>query len=241
MPLSGLDISNWQTGLAIPSAADFCICKATEGTRFTDPTLEGFARQCLDAGKLFGFYHFARGFDADDEARHFRAQTKAYELIGIPVLDMEYEPADNWGKWAQKFVDRYHTMTGVYPLIYASASQLTRFAGYPLVKTCDLWIAGYPNEKVARQIGTEPPAFPYSVAPWSYAAIWQFTANGRVPGWSEAVDLDMAYMTREAWGKYANPDMQPTQAMELPALTSSSDRKTFTIDFGKFAIDVRMK
>jgi GH25 family lysozyme M1 (1,4-beta-N-acetylmuramidase) len=240
--LHGIDISNWQKGINVPESLDFCICKATEGFRYVDPYCDGFVQQCVSKGILFGFYHFARNNDPEKEAVHFRTHTKGYELIGVPVLDIEDESIENWGAWAQRFVDKYHAITGVYPMIYASASTLSRFSGYPLTNTCGLWIAGYPTSKQLA-IG-EVPDFPYSVSPWKFAAIWQYSAHGTVPGWGEHVDLDVAYMDRDAWKSYANPNAATIgQTQVMPAITAASQdtARHFHLGNDKIQIDVTIK
>ena len=240
--LHGIDISNWQHGLKLPETLDFCIVKATEGFRYVDPYCDGFIQQCISKGILFGFYHFARNSEPEIEAVHFRDNTKGYELIGVPVLDMEDTSIVDWGAWSQRFVDKYHAMTGVYPIIYASASTLARFKGYPLVKTCDLWIAGYPDSKVRNL--KDMPKFPYSVAPWEYAAIWQYSASGRIAGWNENVDLDVAYMDRDAWKLYANPnstDIGKTQAISKPTSSKPTNGKHYHLGNEKIQIDITIK
>lgn len=240
--LHGIDISNWQQGITIPESLDFCICKATEGFRYVDPFCDGFIKQCVAKGILFGFYHFARNNTPETEAVHFRDHTKGYELIGVPVLDIEDTAIVDWGAWAQRFVDKYHAMTGVYPIIYASASTLSRFKGYPLVKTCGLWVAGYPDEK--RRTLQDVPKFPYSVSPWECAAIWQFSATGRIPGWNENVDLDVAYMDRDAWKLYANPDaadIGKTQTVAKPGQATQPKGKHYHFGNSRLEIDITIK
>lgn len=240
--LHGIDISNWQAGIKLPESLDFCIVKATEGFRYVDPYCDGYVQQCLAKGIQFGFYHFARNNEPEIEAVHFRDNTKGYELIGVPVLDMEDTSIVDWGAWAQRFVDKYHAMTGVYPIIYASASTLARFKGYPLVKTCDLWIAGYPDSKVRNL--KDMPKFPYSVAPWEYAAIWQYSASGRIAGWNENVDLDVAYMDRDAWKLYANPnstDIGKTQIITKPTSSKPTNGKHYHLGNEKIQIDITIK
>lgn len=214
--LHGIDISNWQKGLQLPERLDFAIFKATEGFRYVDPYCDGFVQQATKKGILFGFYHFARNNDPEKEAVFFRNNTKGYELLGIPVLDIEDDNIADWGRYAQRFVDKYHAITGVYPMIYASASTLSRFSGYPLVEACGLWVAGYPDSK-ERGL-KDVPKFPYEVSPWKFAAIWQYTSNGWISTWNEPIDLDVAYMDASAWKKYANPDGSAgqTQAIQTP-------------------------
>lgn len=238
--LHGIDISNWQKGLTIPERLDFCIVKATEGFRYVDPYCDGFIQQCVRKGIRFGFYHFARNNEPETEALHFRNHTKGYELLGVPVLDIEDESIENWGAWSQRFVDKYHAMTSVYPMIYASASTLSRFAGYPLVGTCGLWIAGYPD---ARERGLQDvPEFPYSVKPWPFAAIWQYTSNGWISSYDEPLDMDVAFMDGTAWQKYANPigTAEATQELDIPA-ESPEQRKSYHFENGLLEVDVTLK
>lgn len=234
--LHGIDISNWQKGFTVPERLDFCIVKATEGFRYVDPYCEGFIQQCVRKGIRFGFYHFARNNEPEAEAMHFRNNTKGYELLGIPVLDIEDEGIEVWGSWAQRFVDKYHAMTSVYPMIYASASTLSRFDGYPLVQTCGLWIAGYPE---SRERGlNDVPDFPYSVSPWSFAAIWQYTANGWLSNWDEPLDMDVAYMDADAWKKYANPNGNADSTMQLPPVEQAPEQSGRNFHFSNSLLDV---
>lgn len=237
--LHGIDISNWQKGLQLPESLDFCICKATEGFRYVDPYCDGFIQQAIRKGILFGFYHFARNNDPEKEATFFRNNTKGYELLGIPVLDIEDEKIDDWGGYAQRFVDKYHAITGVYPMIYASASMLPRFIGYPLVKTCGLWVAGYPD---AKERGLQDvPKFPYVIAPWEFAAIWQYTANGWISTWDEPIDLDVAYMDASAWKKYANPDGSAGQTQVIQTPIEAPKGKHYHFGNNVIDIDVTIK
>ena len=238
--LYGIDISNWQKGINIPESLDFCIVKATEGFRFVDPYCDGFIQQCTKKGILFGFYHFARNNKPEDEAVFFRNNTKGYELIGIPVLDIEDENISDWGNWSQRFVDKYHAITGVYPMIYTSASALPRFNGYPLVDTCGLWLAGYPNNKEysLKQV----PKFPYKIDPWKFVAIWQYSANGWLDNYDSPIDFDVAYMDSSAWKLYANPNgvSGNTQVMPIP-IDSAESNKEWHFKNDLIEVDVRLK
>ena len=88
--MRGIDISNWQKGL-IPSSLDidFCICKATEGLDYTDPSCDVFVQNCIDNNILWGFYHFARENNPEDEAQYFYDNCRNYFNHGIPILDYE--------------------------------------------------------------------------------------------------------------------------------------------------------
>lgn len=237
--LHGIDISNWQKGIQLPESLDFCICKATEGFRYVDPYCDGFIQQAISKGILFGFYHFARNNDPEKEATFFRNNTKGYELIGIPVLDIEDEKIEDWGGYAQRFVDKYHAITSVYPIIYTSAAMLPKFKGYPLVDNCGLWLAGYPD---ARERGLKDvPSFPYDPSPWKFAAIWQYTSNGWISCWDEPLDLDVAYMDASAWKQYANPDGSAGQTQVIQTPIESPKGKHYHFGNNVIDIDVTIK
>lgn len=241
--LHGIDISNWQEGMKIPEGLDFCVCKATEGISFVDLCCDGFVQQCRRKGILFGFYHFMSKADPEKQALFFLEHTQGYNLQGIPVLDIESSLIPDWGSYAQRFVDKYHAATGVYPIIYASASTLGRFSGYPLVDDCGLWVAGYPDGKI-RGLG-DVPKFPYDVSPWKFAAIWQYSSTGRVTNWNENIDLDVAYMDPTAWKLYANHDaLRPDVTIPMPTPTDSdndSDGKRWHFENSHVSVDVKLR
>lgn len=199
--MRGIDISNWQGG-ETPSDYNiqFCICKATEGINFVDDFCDGFIQNCIKNNILFGYYHFAKSNSAREEARFFWNNTLGYSGYGIPVLDYEV-----WGSnldviWCEEFIDEYHNISGVWPVLYISASHCSEFEGSFIPEKCGLWVAGYPAEFT--EFISEDYEMPYNIHPWEFAAIWQFTSSL----WNK-FDGDIAYMNKEAWMKYANPNV----------------------------------
>ena len=238
-----IDISNWQKGMTLPEGKlDACIVKATEGMTFVDKYCDGFVQQCKRKGLLYGFYHFMTNANPEEQATFFAQHTEGYSREGIPVLDIESERIKDWGNYAQRFVDKYHAVTGVYPVIYCSAAYLSRFNGYPLVDTCGLWIAGYPdnNERGINDV----PQFRYDVSPWKFAAMWQYTSKGLVDWWDEHVDLDVAYMDEGAWKLYANPDTTAVDGtIQMPSIVPAptADQKHWHFENGVVEVDVKLK
>lgn len=202
--MRGIDISNWQSGLD-PSDLDidFCICKATEGLGYTDPCCDGFVNDCINSGILWGFYHFARENDPSDEAEYFYNECLGYIGKGIPVLDYETENGDNAG-WCEVFLNRFHELSGVWPVLYISAYRCAEYVSSWIPDKCGLWIAGYPWDNP----NWTDEDMPYDTAPWEFAAIWQFTSSLNLDGWN--LDGNIAYMDAEAWGKYARSNSTPT-------------------------------
>lgn len=211
----GIDISNWQTGI-IPSALsiDFCICKATEGLNFVDQTCDGFIQDCIKNDILWGFYHFARENNPEDEAQFFYDNCKNYFNHGIPVLDYETTNYNN-REWCERFIKKLHDLSGVWCLIYLSASRCGEYEGSWIPEKCGLWVAGYPYA-ATDWIGNE---MPYNTYPFSIVAIWQFTSSLNLGGYS--LDGDIAYMDRNAWNKYANSN-DNQQNVEKPTKSGKS-------------------
>ena len=200
MTMRGIDISNWQAGI-IPSqlGIDFCIAKATEGIGYVDPTCDTYIQDCIANDILWGFYHFARENDPVTEAEFFYENCKNYFRHGIPVLDYETTNYNNVD-WCEKFIQRLHDLSGIWCLLYTSASWCGQFEGSWIPDNCGLWVAGYPmayTDWVNSDV-------PYNTYPFRVIAIWQFTSSLRLGGYS--LDGDLAYMDANAWMKYANPD-----------------------------------
>lgn len=195
--LKGVDVSNWQAGISIRYLdVDFCICKATEGLDFVDVYCNGFVEECKAHGILWGFYHFARENSPQLETRFFYDNCKGYIGHGIPVLDYEVENKSNV-KWCESFIETFHDLSGIWPLLYISASRCAEYAGSWIPDKCGLWVAGYPQP----YIKWTDDAMPYDIAPFDCAAIWQFTDVLDLDGWN--LDGDLAYMDKEGWSAYA--------------------------------------
>lgn len=228
--LYGIDISNWQRDISIADIADeidFAICKATEGVGFVDGTCDSFVQQLKEHGKLFGFYHFARENSPEQEAAFFCENCANYFGQGIPVLDYEVvnqNPKD----WVERFCAKVYELTGIYPMVYTSASWLESVASEWTASHCGLWCAGYP--RVYTSFGDYD--FPYGTSPWSIVAIWQFTCSLRLKGYNGNLDGNIAYMDADSWLKFAHANKE-----ESPAPRKESDISTSeAID--KMACDV---
>ena len=242
--MRGIDISNWQNGLSIYDLdVDFCICKATEGIGYTDPCCDGFVSECKGKGVLWGFYHFARENEPEDEARYFYDECRGYIGKGIPVLDYETSNYDN-REWCERFIQAFHDLSGVWAMLYISASRCGEYENSWLPDKCGLWVAGYPWDMESYDQAGD---MPYNIYPWPFAAIWQFTSGLVLTGYHEEIideeghtklvpnmrlDGDIAYMDADAWIKYAGssqPTPQPT-----PQPTDNIDALARQVIAGKF-------
>lgn len=201
MSMKFIDISNWQAGLNVASVVKSgglgaVIVKATEGVGFVDKSCDGFVQQCISNGIRFGFYHFARNNDAAAEAEFFRKNTTGYEGKGIPVLDWEDGQSI---AWVNKFVERYHELTGVWPWVYGNA---WRFNQGTVNTNCGRWVAGYPSNGITDINYGLNNDCAYKVNNGLVCA-WQFSSSVRISGYSGNLDGDVFYGDAAAWDKYA--------------------------------------
>jgi lysozyme len=142
----------------------------------------------LQAGLLWGAYHYGNGSDPIRQADHFLSAVSNAWFQASPairpstgvllVLDFEknghYPGGTMRVDQAVAFVERIRERTGVYPGIYSGEYHLRQILNSPKVtnaqrKTltnCWLWIANYHYE-------------PRATAPWSYWALWQYCGDGR--------------------------------------------------------------
>jgi len=187
----GVDVSRWQgdvnwSALAA-SGVRFAFVKATEGSRFVDPT---FARNwplAHEAGLFRGAYHFGRpGGDAETQAAHFAATVGDLGLRDLPpVLDLE--ESDGHGakhvlQWAEAFVRMAESLFGRQVILYTGG--FWRFQlGNPDIaffRQRKLWLAAY----------TRSPVVPASWQDWTF---WQYSdgthnAPASLPGLVGPVD-----------------------------------------------------
>ena len=142
----------------------------------------------LQAGLLWGAYHYANGSDPIRQADHFlnvvssawaQANPVTRPSAGVLlVLDFEknghYPGGSMRPDQAVAFIDRIHQRTGVYPGVYSGEYHLSQVlnssrvtpAQKKTLTNCWLWVANYSKE-------------PRATAPWNYWALWQYTGDGR--------------------------------------------------------------
>lgn len=217
----GVDSSSWQHphGAAVSwqAAADsgqtFAFIKATEGSGPANRYYEADVNEARAAGLAVGSYHKAR--PAMDPAMQAHAFADRLQSVGgpqlPPVLDIETDegrsPEELIG-WTRVFLDTLQHRTGRTPIVYTyryfwidRMGNTPQFAGYPL------WLAEY---------GVSEPTLPV-IGGWSEWLFWQRADNGAVPGFSDAVDLNVFAGTREdlwAWLGPVIPEAAP--APEAP-------------------------
>jgi lysozyme len=141
--------------------------KATQGTGGTDSQYEGRRQPAMDAGLLWGAYHFGTGDPGGDQAAHFLAVTQAATRPSdLLVLDLEPNPAGTTMAIAdaEAFVQAVHDATGRWPGLYSGNLIKEQFPGSPdsPLTRCWLWLAQYgPLARVPKG--------------WKDWTLWQYT------------------------------------------------------------------
>lgn len=224
MSMNGIDVSNWQNGINVSKVpCDFVITKATQGTSYVNPDCDRAYQQAKKAGKCLGVYHYAGGKDPVAEADFFLANIKGY--IGEAILVLDWEPNQNsafsqGASWCKKWLDRVYTKTKVRALIYMSKSVCRSYNWNSIVPNHGLWVAQYADNVTDYGYISNPWTDNKGYGAWSGPAIFQYTSVGRLSGYSGNLDLNIAYMDRNAWDKYAgggnatkpSEDTKPTPA-----------------------------
>lgn len=210
--------------------ADGIIIKATEGTGYVNPYCDADYQRAKRDNKPRGFYHYATGSDPRAEAEYFHNNTRGYVRDGIPCLDWEAGGNAAWGNtsWCRQFVDRYHELTGVWPMIYIQASAIAQAAN--CAKDCALWVAYYPTNEAGwanEHYGYDAARYP--IGPWTAVTMWQLGSN--------PIDCNIAYIDKKAWARIQGgsgtaplPSNKPA-AKPAPAPAKPNGR-TYTVQAG---------
>lgn len=214
MSLFGIDISSWQSGIDLSVVpCDFVIIKATQGTGYVNPDYNRAVKQAEKQKKLIGLYHYASSGGAVAEADFFLKTVKSYIKKAVLVLDWESGDNVNYEagpKYAKQFLDRVYEKTGIRPLIYISKSVCRFYDWSKVAKYYKLWVAQYANNEAVGYI-QKPWTDSYGYGPWKSPAIFQYSSNGRLKGWNNGLDVNIAYLSKTEWQKLAGMNVKTEQ------------------------------
>lgn len=155
------------------------IHKATQGTGYVDPMYGRRRQAAIDAGLLWGAYHFATGDDVIAQIGHFLDNAKP-ENNTLIALDHEPNNGDELDlDGCKSFLEKIEEQLGRKAVLYSGnlikeqlGSDQDEFLG-----SHRLWIAQYgPVAKI-------PPA-------WGAWWLWQFSESGSVDGAGGKLDLN---------------------------------------------------
>lgn len=227
--LRGIDISDYQRGIDLNKVDfDFMICKATEGTSIIHTTCDPYIQKSIKRGKLWGFYHFLNREDPVKQADYFVDNCLNYFGHGVPVLDFEMYGTVHGSSGAKKFLDRVYERTKVRCLVYMSRSVCTQFDWSAVSKNHGLWVAQYASNNTTGY-QTDPWLPDGSFGSWGTVTLHQYTSHGRLSGYSGNLDLNIGYLTPDAWKRIAQgdrsynntttPKPEPAPAPSIPQIT----------------------
>lgn len=215
MSMNGIDVSGWQEGIDLSIVpADFVIIKATQGITYVNPDCDRAYQQAKAAGRLLGVYHYFSGGNPTKEAEYFVNNIKGYISDAILILDWEGNENAKFSQGpvvAKPFLDKVRDLTGVKPLIYMSKSVCCQHDWSAVASEYALWAAQYAD---ANPTGYQlnPWTDNNGYGAWKGPAIFQYSSNGRLAGYSRELDINIAYMDATAWKAYA----KGTQAIQTP-------------------------
>jgi lysozyme len=204
MALYGVDISNYQRNVDYNAYA-FYIMKASEGRTYKDPILDRHFNAVKAAGKLYGFYHYARPENNSmrSEVDHFLSLVGHHIGRAIFALDWEGNALRYGPDKALEFLDYFYARTGVRCLFYCSDSQTRRYAKIAQ-KNYGLWDAKYSSRGPAH-IG------------WPNIALWQYQGS--------PIDKNVFYGDATTWMKYAAKDGQKIVVPETVAHATANVKR----------------
>lgn len=223
-------VSNWSS---VKENVVFLISKATQGTTYTDSTLDSFIRGC-EANKIpYWLYTFLEKGDGKAQAEYMVAKCKSKVgkyFVGY-IIDAEINPSkrtkptDSQVREALDYISSLGIKWGLY----------TGYADYSYYKNSITkaknaangfwWEARYGNNN-----GSYSNKYPCNKG----AALHQFTSVGTCPGISGKIDLNRLTGTKkESWFT------EPLKASADPATKETTQSKKPTLRYGDTGKEVK--
>lgn len=213
MQVKALDVSTYQ-GLIdwkkVKAAGyQIAIIKMAGGDSglYLDPKASTNYYGAKNNGLTVGGYYFGGGKNKPEvEADYFIKAMSPLAKYDVFVLDCEATLAakPDVVSWCYNFMAHVHNKIGVWPLIYMNLSTLNAHDWSIVLKNCGLWLAAWNNNPNATLT-----KHPY--------VMHQYADNGKVPGISGNVDLDMFFGTVDQFKKYGYQAPKVVQDVKPPA------------------------
>jgi GH25 family lysozyme M1 (1,4-beta-N-acetylmuramidase) len=238
MTTYGLDVSHFQSGLSLHTAArngyQFVFLKATEGATYKDASFGHFLAQAQDAKMLTGAYHFLHSSATSSVSAQVANYVAAVPDKSIPVA-IDCEPtgasrptiADASAFRAGLVAHGYKVSLGYFPSWYVAE------LGNPNLRGFTLWESKYGTDTV----GSAHALYPGDTSSrWAdiggaKVGILQFASRDRIPGYGGDVDADAyrgtrAQLAATGWFRdYAAP-VKPARHPFIAAALRSNQQHT---------------
>ena len=198
-PIHGFDVSHHQQEIdwkKIPKQKyKFVYLKSTEGGDFRDTRFQENWLKAREQGFLVGAYHFYRLCrDGNIQAQNF-IETVPHKTDALPpVIDLEYDSKciNHYSK--EQLLNEIRIMHdalkshyGKQPIFYASKSFYNIVLAGEFFEV-PLWVREY---KGLPNLKDQPK--------WTF---WQHTSQGKIPGISTPVDLNVFYGSERDWSNF---------------------------------------
>lgn len=210
--LNAHDNASYQSGIDNSKVeSDIVITKISEGTNYLNPARDSQITSALRGNKLIGLYHFARGGDYIAEANFFLRNAKPYLKNAVLFLDYEggVVPVGK-ADYAEKWLDYVYKCTGTKPMIYIGLADENMYQWDRVARKYCLWVAQY--DTMAPQYGYTPnKKLTYGKVnhwPQNKIAMYQYTPNGYIKGYSGPLDLSAYYGTKATWTNHSDNDIK---------------------------------
>ena len=166
-----IDISHYNTVTSFQQIKDNGIVgvihKATQGAGGVDAKYHARRQRALDAGLLWGAYHFGTKGNADKQVDNFLSTVNPTKT---DLLVLDFEPYGESGTMtlpeAEQFVTLVNQKIGRFPGLYSGQAFINARVGNntsTVLKNCFLWVARYSSQQPVA-----PPA-------WKTFTFWQYT------------------------------------------------------------------
>lgn len=216
-----IDIASYQATIDLDAVfaqneLDGVIVKATQGLKYVNPHCDKWVQWLIKHDKPWGFYHYLDSTDPVAEAKRFVNDTINYFGAGVPCADYEGNIVQAYGTYyLRRWLETVYAETGVKPLVYCNLSTIqSDVNGFKTIAEAGykLWLAQYASN--TQQVGFLPhPWQKGSYEPFKKITMHQYSGNGKINGYTGAVDLDIFYGTEAEWkelaGYKAAPEPEP--------------------------------
>lgn len=171
-----VDLSHWNSptdwNAAKASGIQAVICKATEGTWYSDDKYKGYRQKAKESGMLFGAYHFFRPTSVAAQVDYFLKFAQPDENT---LLALDHEDEKCTLPMVEEFLKLIEQKTGRKAIIYSGhvlKGQVKVQPASDYVRSHRLWLAQY----------SATAAMPNG---WGSAWLWQYTDSAVVPGFGK--------------------------------------------------------